>query len=157
MLTTNIIADCWFSWWRPSQLQVTSRTRRKVWWSYSRTERGPACNRSFIIDTVNNNHGSYCVRNIQWRSWEWRLHVCSTTTLEMLNTVTTTYAALKDFVNGSSILAPIAGTVDEPVEFFLARYKDKSLTFPDRQLSHLAMRSLCAPISSASAERIGSR
>ena len=67
------------------------------------------------------------------------------------------YSALKELVNGTSILAPIAGTVDEPVEFFLARYKDTSLTSSDRQLSHLAMRALCAPISSASAERIGSR
>ena len=67
------------------------------------------------------------------------------------------YLALKDLVNGTSILAPIAGTVDKPVEFFLARYKDKSLTPYDHKLSQIAMRALCAPISSASAERIGSR
>ena len=58
----------------------------------------------------------------------------------------------------ASVLPAVAGTVDKPVEFFLARYKNKSLMSSDNKLSsHLAMRALCAPISSASAERIGSR
>jgi hypothetical protein len=67
------------------------------------------------------------------------------------------YEALKDHVNGTSVVASIVGTVEKPVEFFLLRYQDQSLTSADRQLSLLAMRALCAPVSSASAERIGSR
>jgi hypothetical protein len=54
------------------------------------------------------------------------------------------YSALKELVNGTSILAPIAGTVDEPVEFFLARYKEKPLTFSDRQLSLSHASALCS-------------
>jgi hypothetical protein len=52
------------------------------------------------------------------------------------------YADLKDLINGTSVVASIVGTVEKPVEFFLSRYQDQSLTSADRQLSLLAMRAL---------------
>jgi hypothetical protein len=66
------------------------------------------------------------------------------------------YKELRTVVNGNGVKKQIAGTIKDPLEFFILRSKNTALTYADRILSELAVRSLVAPLSSVAAERAGS-
>jgi len=69
------------------------------------------------------------------------------------------YDAYKDLcllVNGNEVQQPLVGTVEDPLDFFLQRSLNTTISRADRVLAHLAVRALVTPLSSVAAERGGS-
>jgi len=66
------------------------------------------------------------------------------------------YKELCIVINGNGVMKQLAGTIKDPLKFFMLRSKNMSLSHADRTLSDLAIRSLVAPLSSVAAERAGS-